>query len=107
MATGNVDAKLLKQTKFPPEFNQKVDMTKVNLEVMKKCVRSASLGFLIANGCIITRWIAEKISDILGNEDDVVTELCFNLLEASRYVSPRASQYLSKNPSLTSLVDAA
>jgi serine/arginine repetitive matrix protein 1 len=32
-----VDAKLLRQTKFPPEFNKKVDMTKVNLEVMKKC----------------------------------------------------------------------
>jgi hypothetical protein len=32
MATG-VDAKLLKTTKFPPEFNQKVDMTKVNLPV--------------------------------------------------------------------------
>jgi serine/arginine repetitive matrix protein 1 len=31
-----VDAKLLKRTKFPPEFNQKVDMTKVNIEVMKK-----------------------------------------------------------------------
>jgi hypothetical protein len=31
-----VDAKLLKSTKFPPEFNQKVDMQKVNLEVMKK-----------------------------------------------------------------------
>jgi serine/arginine repetitive matrix protein 1 len=37
----NVDMKLLKQTKFPPEFNQKVDMTKVNLEVMKKSVVSA------------------------------------------------------------------
>lgn len=37
MATGSVDMKLLKQTKFPPEFNQKVDMKKVNLEVMKKC----------------------------------------------------------------------
>jgi serine/arginine repetitive matrix protein 1 len=37
MAT-DVDAKLLRQTKFPPEFNQKVDMKKVNLEVMKKCV---------------------------------------------------------------------
>lgn len=37
MATG-VDAKLLKSTKFPPEFNQKVDMTKVNLQVMKKFV---------------------------------------------------------------------
>ncbi|WEW60003.1 hypothetical protein PRK78_005485 [Emydomyces testavorans] len=65
MAT-NVDAKLLKQTKFPPEFNTKVDMTKVNVEVMKK-------------------WIAGKISDILGNEDDVVIELCFNLLEGSRF----------------------
>lgn len=32
----NVDAKLLKQTKFPPEFNQKVDMQRVNVEVLKK-----------------------------------------------------------------------
>ena len=32
------------------------------------------------------RWIAGKISDILGNEDDVVIELCFNLLEGSRNV---------------------
>ncbi len=37
MAT-NVDAKLLKQTKFPPEFSQKVDMKKVNVEVMKKYI---------------------------------------------------------------------
>jgi hypothetical protein len=35
MAT-SVDAKLLRTTKFPPEFNQKVDFQKVNLEVMKK-----------------------------------------------------------------------
>lgn len=35
MAT-TVDAKLLRQTKFPPEFSRKVDMTKVNIEVMKK-----------------------------------------------------------------------
>ncbi|TGO80705.1 hypothetical protein BELL_0002g00270 [Botrytis elliptica] len=62
----SVDAKLLKSTKFPPEFNQKVDFQKVNLEVMKK-------------------WIAGKISDILGAEDDVVIELCFNLIEGSRY----------------------
>lgn len=39
MAT-SVDAKLLKQTKFPPEFNQKVDMKKVNVEVMKKYILS-------------------------------------------------------------------
>ncbi len=33
----SVDAKLLKSTRFPPEFSQKVDMKKVNVEVMKKC----------------------------------------------------------------------
>jgi len=34
----SVDEKLLKATKFHPEFNQKVDMQKVNVEVMKKLV---------------------------------------------------------------------
>jgi hypothetical protein len=34
----SVDAKLLKSTKFPPEYSKKVDMEKVNLEVMKQCV---------------------------------------------------------------------
>ncbi|KAL3464439.1 PWI domain-containing protein [Aspergillus heterothallicus] len=72
MAT-RVDAKLLRQTKFPAEFNQKVDMTKVNIEVMKK-------------------WIAGKISEILGNEDDVVIELCFNLLEGSRFPDIKSLQ---------------
>lgn len=38
----SVDAKLLKQTKFPIEFNQKVDMKKVNVEVMKKYVSIAA-----------------------------------------------------------------
>ncbi len=37
----------------------------------------------------VHRWIAGKISDILGSEDDVVIELCFNLLEGSRFVSTR------------------
>ncbi|KAE9580804.1 hypothetical protein CGMCC3_g3238 [Colletotrichum fructicola] len=72
MATG-IDAKLLKSTKFPPEFNQKVDMQKVNLQVMKK-------------------WIASKISDILGSEDDVVIELCFNLIEGSRFPDIKSLQ---------------
>jgi len=31
-----MDAKLLKGTKFPPEYSKKVDMEKVNLEVMKQ-----------------------------------------------------------------------
>ncbi|KAF4331627.1 serine arginine repetitive matrix 1, partial [Fusarium beomiforme] len=72
MATG-VDARLLKSTKFPPEFSQKVDMQKVNLQVMKK-------------------WIASKISDILGSEDDVVIELVFNLIEGPRYPDIKSLQ---------------
>lgn len=41
----SVDAKLLKQTKFPLEFNQKVDMKKVNVEVMKKYVNFNPVSF--------------------------------------------------------------
>jgi hypothetical protein len=36
------DARLLKSTKFPPEFSQKVDMQKVNLQVIKKFVTGPS-----------------------------------------------------------------
>ncbi|KAH8194580.1 hypothetical protein TruAng_011249 [Truncatella angustata] len=68
-----VDMKLLRATKFPPEFNQKVDMQKVNLQVMKK-------------------WIAGKLSEILGSEDDVVTELCFNLIEGTRFPDIKSMQ---------------
>ncbi|CAJ2501822.1 Uu.00g046750.m01.CDS01 [Anthostomella pinea] len=72
MAT-SVDMKLLRATKFPPEFNQKVDMQKVNLQVLKK-------------------WIASRISEILGSEDDVVIELCFNLIEGPRYPDIKSMQ---------------
>ncbi|ETS87570.1 hypothetical protein PFICI_01398 [Pestalotiopsis fici W106-1] len=68
-----VDQKLLRATKFPPEFNTKVDMQKVNLQVMKK-------------------WIAGKLAEILGTEDDVVTELCFNLIEGSRHPDIKSMQ---------------
>ncbi|KAI0817973.1 hypothetical protein GGR55DRAFT_50302 [Xylaria sp. FL0064] len=69
----SVDAKLLRATKFPPEFNQKVDMQKVNLQVMKK-------------------WIASRISEILGSEDDVVIELCFNLIDGPRFPDIKSLQ---------------
>ncbi|KAL7912139.1 PWI domain-containing protein [Trichoderma velutinum] len=67
------DARLMKSTKFPTEFSQKVDMQKVNLQVIKK-------------------WIANKISEILGSEDDVVIELCFNLIEGPRHPDIKSLQ---------------
>ncbi|KAF2498890.1 hypothetical protein BU16DRAFT_308620 [Lophium mytilinum] len=64
MAT-TTDQKLLKATKFPPEFDIKVYTKKVNIEVLKK-------------------WITNRITTIMGTEDDIVIETCFNLLDVER-----------------------
>ncbi len=63
----NVDKKLLRTTKFPREFDDKVDMNKVNKPVIKK-------------------WVADEITRILNNDDDIVTELISNVLEESDFV---------------------
>uniref|UniRef100_A0A3B4A1I6 Serine/arginine repetitive matrix protein 1 n=1 Tax=Periophthalmus magnuspinnatus TaxID=409849 RepID=A0A3B4A1I6_9GOBI len=58
----NKHKKLLKQLKFAECLDKKVDMTKVNLEVIKP-------------------WITHQVTEILGFEDDVVIEFIFNQLE--------------------------
>ena len=63
----SIDQKRLKATKFPPEFDKKVDIEKVNIDLMKK-------------------WIANKITTILGDEDDIVVETCYNLVEQNKFV---------------------
>ncbi|KAF2118590.1 PWI domain-containing protein [Lophiotrema nucula] len=68
-----VDQKRLKATKFPPEFDTKVDTQKVNIDLMKK-------------------WIAGKITEILGDEDDVVIDTTYNLLEENRIPNIKAIQ---------------
>jgi len=50
---------------FPPEFDKKVNMEKVSLPVIK-------------------RWIAERILDILGFEDDILVQFVFNMLESAK-----------------------
>lgn len=47
---------------FPPEFDQKVDMKKVNLDVMRP-------------------WISTRITELLGFEDEVVIDFTIGLLE--------------------------
>jgi hypothetical protein len=63
----SIDQKRLRATKFPPEFDKKVDIEKVNIDLIKK-------------------WIANKITDILGDEDDIVVETCYNLIEQTQFV---------------------
>ncbi|KAK5010825.1 hypothetical protein LTR28_007494 [Elasticomyces elasticus] len=59
-----VDQKLLKSTKFPPEFNQKVNMAKVKVPV-------------------IEAWAVARLTELLKHEDDVVTEMCCDMLRVN------------------------
>lgn len=70
---GDKHEKLLKQLKFPPEYDLKVDMKKVKLDIIKP-------------------WIAKRISEFLGMDDEVVVGLCFNLLEEKGELDPRNVQ---------------
>ncbi|KAK6093395.1 hypothetical protein MT418_006021 [Batrachochytrium dendrobatidis] len=59
---GDKNKKLLKTLLFPECFSKKVDMKKVQLKTIRP-------------------WIAKKVGDLLGFEDDVVLEFIFNLLD--------------------------
>ncbi|EGO03892.1 hypothetical protein SERLA73DRAFT_158340, partial [Serpula lacrymans var. lacrymans S7.3] len=56
------ELKLLKSMKFPAEFDKKVDMRKVNVQVIRP-------------------WIAKKVVELVGLEDEVVVEYAMGLLE--------------------------
>jgi serine/arginine repetitive matrix protein 1 len=58
----NKQKKLLKQMKFPDNIDVKIDMLKINLDVIKP-------------------WITKRLQELLGIEDDVVIEFVFNQLE--------------------------
>ncbi|QIW96392.1 hypothetical protein AMS68_001910 [Peltaster fructicola] len=68
----DVDARALRTTKFPAEFNIKLDTSKVNKPVIKK-------------------WISDRITTILSMDDDVVSELIFDEVE-KRFPNIKALQ---------------
>ncbi|OLL22198.1 PWI domain-containing protein [Neolecta irregularis DAH-3] len=77
-----IEKKLMKGMKFPEIFNQKVDMSKVNLSVMKP-------------------WITRKVIEYLGFEDDVIIDFAIGMLEEES-VDPKRLQinltgFLEKN----------
>ncbi|KAJ8489145.1 hypothetical protein ONZ51_g3099 [Trametes cubensis] len=63
------ELKLLKTMKFPPEFEKKVDMRKVNLSVIRP-------------------WIVKKVVELVGFEDEVVVEYAMGLLEDDSQPTP-------------------
>ncbi|WVQ76875.1 hypothetical protein IAR50_006549 [Cryptococcus sp. DSM 104548] len=56
------EAASIKSTKFPKHFNEKVDLRKVNIAVLRP-------------------WIAEKVTELIKIEDDIVVEYAFGMLE--------------------------
>jgi hypothetical protein len=58
----NKEKKLLKSMNFPREFDEKVQIRKINLDVIKP-------------------WIANRITQLLGFEDELVIDFAFGLLE--------------------------
>ncbi|KAJ1297786.1 hypothetical protein BS78_01G403900 [Paspalum vaginatum] len=58
----NKQAKLLKTQKFAPELDHLVDMSKVKMDVMKP-------------------WIATRVTELLGFEDEVLINFIYGLLE--------------------------
>ncbi|GAB7341518.1 hypothetical protein MBLNU457_7737t1 [Dothideomycetes sp. NU457] len=69
----NQDQKRLRTTKFPPEFDQKVDSTKVNFNVMKL-------------------WINEQLHEHMGIDDDIVKDLIVELIETVKYPDIKSLQ---------------
>lgn len=63
----------MKQMKFGDVLNQRVDMTKVKLDVLRS-------------------WISEKITQLLKLEDDVVEAYVVNQLEAERFPNAKKMQ---------------
>ena len=67
------DASLIKTTKFPAVFSERVDMSKVNVSVMRP-------------------WIATRVEQMMGFEDDILAELIMSLLESDSHPDPRRMQ---------------
>eukprot|EP00124_Ichthyophonus_hoferi_P000914 Ihof_evm23s39 gene=Ihof_evmTU23s39 len=71
----NKEKKLLQQlkSKFPTEFETSVNLSKVNLDVIKP-------------------WITDRVTELLGIEDEVVIDFIFNMLETDKHPDPRKMQ---------------
>ncbi len=60
IASNSAQNKLLRSTKFPASFSQKVDVSKINASV-------------------VTLWVEKEIERILGFEDEIVASMAVNL----------------------------
>lgn len=78
----NKQAKLLKSQKFPPELDQLVDMTKVKMDVIRP-------------------WIANRATEFLGFEDEVLINFIYGLLDGKevdgKQIQIQLTGFMEKN----------
>ncbi|KAL2328781.1 hypothetical protein Fmac_022208 [Flemingia macrophylla] len=78
----NKQAKLMKSQKFAPELEHLVDMSKVNMEVIKP-------------------WITRRVTELLGFEDEVLINFIHSLLDAKevngKEVQIQITGFMEKN----------
>ncbi|KAJ2260080.1 Serine/arginine repetitive matrix protein 1 [Coemansia sp. RSA 376] len=70
---GDATQKLISQTSFSSVLKKRVDMSKVNMEVIKP-------------------WISRKINELLGIDDEVLFEYVVNMLQESNTPDGKAMQ---------------
>ncbi|XP_057858007.2 uncharacterized protein LOC131067091 isoform X2 [Cryptomeria japonica] len=78
----NKEAKLLKSQKFPAELDQLVDMTKVKMDVIRP-------------------WIANRTTEFLGFEDEVLINFIYGLLDGKevdgKQIQIQLTGFMEKN----------
>ena len=67
--TCSKEKKLLKSMTFPKEYDTKIDLSKVNWEVMKT-------------------WIAGRVTELLGTEDEVLVNYVCGQFENKKVSTP-------------------
>ncbi len=88
----SADKKLLAKMKFAPELDQKVDLNKVEISALHAPLSYrppvSCIHFMCRDCCLhqlfvvsFRVWVAQRITSILGFEDEVVVELVFGHLE--------------------------
>lgn len=95
----SADKKLLAKMKFAPELDQKIDLNKVEIGAfISHLISSTSTAssMFLCRLQLLTRhsipavafrvWVAQRITSILGFEDEVVVELVFGHLEVRALV---------------------
>jgi hypothetical protein len=75
------EVKLLKSMKFPPEFDKKVCLSKLTTLLSVLCLILSKVDMRKVNLTVIRPWIAKKVVELVGFEDEVVVEYAMGLLE--------------------------